>query len=384
MPARRTAILGNLLLAGFAVVFVALALEAAFRWVPALLPAGAYGAGRRDPELRMNVHGTRILYNKADYLVRTPNRDGFMDVDHARAKPPGVVRVGFFGDSYVESVQVPLEDVFFRRLAERGGPALETFGFGISGWGTLHAFEAWKVLAPRYDLDAAYYVFVENDLGDNALEIGGRRGPSDSKPFAELADAPPGYRVEWARPPGDAPWWRGIAKWLQHHSLLAHVVYERAAQLRAYGVSMRKSRANADMTSAAGAVPDANDLASTWPRPYAERAQQLGERMLADWKRAADARGTPLAVLYVPRAEDQLTGALPAGDTWLPWLRATCAKLGLPLVDPSGALLARVREGERVYLDHWTPSGHEAIAQALADHLATWRADVAALRAQDR
>jgi hypothetical protein len=138
------------------------------------------------------------------------------------------------------------------------------------------------------------------------------------------------------------------------------------------------------MTGAAGAVPDANDLASTWPRPYAERAERLAEAVLADWKRAADARGTPLAVLYVPRAEDQLTGALSADDTWLPWLRATCAKLGIPLVDPSAALLARVRGGERVYLDHWTPAGHAAIAQALAEHLAAWRGDVATLRAPER
>jgi hypothetical protein len=142
MPARRTLLLANLLLAGFAIGFVVVALEAAFRIVPALLPAGVYGAGRLEPELRMNVHGTRLIYNKAGYVVRTPNRDGFMDVDHERAKPPGAVRVGFFGDSYVESVQVPLEDVFFRRLAERAGPPLEPFGFGVSGWGTLHAFEA--------------------------------------------------------------------------------------------------------------------------------------------------------------------------------------------------------------------------------------------------
>lgn len=372
MPARRTLLLANLLLAGFAIGFVVVALEAAFRIVPAFLPAGVYGAGRLEPALRMNVHGTRLIYNKAGYVVRTPNRDGFMDVDHERAKPPGAVRVGFFGDSYVESVQVPLEDVFFRRLAERAGPPLEPFAFGVSGWGTLHAFEAWKVLSERYDLDAAYYVFVENDLGDNALEIGGRRGPSDAKPFAELTDEPPGYRVQWARPAADAPWWRGIAKWLQRHSLLAHVVYERAAQLRAYGVSMRQSRANADMTGTAGTVPDANDLASTWPRPYAERATRLAEHVLAEWKREAEARGVPLAVLYVPRAEDQLTGLLPADDTWLPWLRETTARLGLPLVDPSGALLARVRTGERVYRDHWTPHGHDAVAQALAEHLAEW------------
>lgn len=366
MPARRTALLANLLLAGFALAFVALALEAAFRLAPPLLPAGVYGAGRFDPELRMNVQGERVIYNKARHLVREPNRDGFMDVEHERAKAPGAFRVGFFGDSYVESVQVPLEDVFFRRLAQADA-SLETFGFGISGWGTLQAFEAWKVLAARYDLDAAYYVFVENDPGDNAIEVGGRV-PSAAKPFAELTDEPPGYRVVWPAPE-QGPWWRGIGKWLQRHSLLAHVVRERAVQLAAYGVSLRGSREAVSMASAAGAVPNQNDLASTWPRPYAERAERLAERLLAEWKRESDARGIPFAVLYVPRGEEQLTGALPVANTWLPWLRDATARLGIPLVDPSDALAARLRAGDAVYDDHWTEKGHEGVADVIASDL---------------
>lgn len=362
MPARRTALLANLLLAVFALAFVALALEAAFRLAPPLLPAGVYGAGRFDPDLRMNVQGSRVIYNKTRHLVREPNRDGFMDVDHERAKPAGAFRVGFFGDSYVESVQVPLDDVFFRRLAQ-GEASLEAFGFGISGWGTLQAFEAWKVLAPRYDLDAAYYVFVENDPGDNSIEVGGRV-PSAAKPFAELADEPPGYRVAWPAP-DHGPWWRGIGKWLQRHSLLAHVVRERAVQLVSYGVSLRGSREAVSMASAAGAVPNQNDLASTWPRPYAERAERLAERLLEAWKRESDARGVPLAVLYVPRGEEQLTGALPVADTWLPWLRGACERIGLPLVDPSEVLAARLRAGDAVYGDHWTESGHAVIARVI-------------------
>jgi hypothetical protein len=320
----------------------------------------------------MNVHGAPLVYNKGRYVVRTPNRDGFMDVDHERSKPAGVVRVGFFGDSYVESAQVPLDEVFFRRLAASGGSRLETFGFGMSGWGTLHAFEAWKVMAERYDLDAAYYVFVENDLGDNALEIAGHGGPSDSRPFAALSDDPPGYRVQPVRPAKEAPWWRQAAKWLQTHSLLANVVQQRLQQLRDHGVTVRRRRDDVDMTRIAGTVPHPGDLPPSWPTGYSERARLLAERLLADWKRAADARGVPLAVLYVPRAQDQLIGGIAIEDTWLPWLRETCAKLDVPIVDPTPELLARVRAGEDVYDDHWSPAGHAAVARALESHLAAW------------
>ncbi|HVH05526.1 MAG TPA: hypothetical protein VNE71_05970, partial [Myxococcota bacterium] len=72
---------------------------------------------------------------------------------------------------------------------------------------------------------------------------------------------------------------------------------------------------------------------------------------------------------YVPRNEDQLAGRLPESETWLPWLRETCARHAIRLVDPSAALAARVRDGVHVYDDHWSPDGHAVIARVLADEL---------------
>jgi hypothetical protein len=68
-----------------------------------LLPKGTYGAGRVDHDT-----GLKALYNKIGFVARYPNRDGFMDVDHVVGKDPSTYRVGFFGDSYVESLSVPL------------------------------------------------------------------------------------------------------------------------------------------------------------------------------------------------------------------------------------------------------------------------------------
>ena len=70
---------------------------------PALIPAGVYGAGRFDPGLGMQVRAGEVLYTRSGVVRKRANPDGFLDVAHASAKPPGTLRVGFFGDSYVEA-----------------------------------------------------------------------------------------------------------------------------------------------------------------------------------------------------------------------------------------------------------------------------------------
>jgi lysophospholipase L1-like esterase len=117
-------------------------------------------------------------------------------------------------------------------------------------------------------------------------------------------------------------------------------------------------------------VPRPTDLPSTWPVPYRERAERLGELLLRDWRDLAASRNIGFIVFYVPRGEDQLTGTLSIDDTWLPWLRGVCQRLAIPLVDPSRALSDGLERDGHVYDDHWTEAGHAVVASALAESLA--------------
>jgi len=320
----------------------------------------------------MNVHDGRVLYNKTRFVERVANHDGFMDVDHELRERPGVLRVGFFGDSYVEAVQVPFDAVFFHQLEQhwRGEASIETFGCGMSGWGTLHALRAYQVYGPRYGIDVAVYVFVENDPGDQMWEVAARRESAGStKPFLEASDDPPGYRVRAVASASNLPFWFAAAKFLQRNSLLVEVVRDRLEMLRQTGVRIRSDESQVQMSPVAGAVPDSNDLPSTWPRELRTRAERLGEIMLEEWKESTAAHGTRFLVLYVPRGETQLRGTVRREDTWLPWLESACSKLGIPLIDPSAPLARRLASGEHVYLDHWTPAGHEVIAEVLDRYL---------------
>lgn len=358
----------GLLLASFAATL--LLVEAGLRWIPGVLPSGVYSMGQRfDPEVQSPVYTGKVIYNKVRRTEREPNRAGFLDVEHTDAPTPGVARLGFFGDSYVESAQVPLEQAFFRRLAHTPSPTpVEVLAFGISGWGTLHAFLAHRVLADRYGLDTSVYVFVENDPGDNAWSIQSRHRQNFlRRPYAELAEEAPGFRMRWIEGMQAQP----LAVLLRagyDRSLLLRVVWSRLALLSSYGV-VRDRRADAAMAGSAGEVPDQNDLPTTWPRPYVEEAGELGRRILAKWAEETRSAGRRLAVLYVPRGEAQLSGEMPDGETWKPWLIETCRALGIPLIDPSPELRARLAAGESVYDDHWSPAGHAAVADALARSL---------------
>lgn len=344
--------------------------EAALRLFPRqLLPQGTYGAGRLDPELGLNVAASTVYHQKVRFVHKRPNSRGFMDVEHEIAKPPGTLRIGFFGDSYVESNSVPLEQAFFRLLpGEAPDLTLEPFAFGISGWGTLHAFMTYQVKAPLYDLDRVVYLFVENDPADNSYAVSAGRRLSPL-PLAESSEDPPGYAIRRPERRGSQSVWLPIAKALQRHSLVSQLLFMRFRLLREQGVRLRARPEDREMSGRAHGAWDSAAVPATWPAPLREEAARVGRAILAEWKRVADADGRDFSVLYVPRSEAQLDGTLPEADTWLPWLREACGDLSIRLVDPSDALRRRQREGVPVYDDHWSPEGHVVVARVLAEDL---------------
>jgi hypothetical protein len=214
-------------------------------------------------------------------------------------------------------------------------------------------------------------VFVENDLGDNALLVKGARGGSSNQVFAELSPFAPGFEVIRRIPLERQGGALRIAKWCQQRSLLARLVWSRVALLVGHGTALRADAAQREMLTRARYTPDQNDLPSSWQLHHRRRVEELGRRILRAWRDRALDDGRDLAVLYVPRGEAQLRGELSRTDTWLPWLESATRELQIPLLDPSDALEARLERGDPVYDDHWTPAGHEVIAAVLEPFLAS-------------
>ncbi len=353
--------------------------ESTLRWMPSLLPKGHYGSGQFDEELGLNVHGSTALHNKVRFVRRVPNRAGFMDVDHVLEKTPGVLRVGFFGDSYVEAIQVPLESTFFRLLSKQlGADRIETFSLGISGWATLHSLMAYQVFGDQYGLDVVVYAFVANDPGDNSYSIQSlQAGGMTPTPAAVVADNADGFEIRWPNDPDSLSAAFRVGKWLQRRSLLVQLIFARIQLLRSQGITLNSepmaSKAGESTGSTTRAV-NQNDLPSDWPPETLHEARLLTRRIIERFAESVRDDGRQFLVLYVPRGNDEVEGDLPVEDSWLPWLRETTADLGIPLLDPTSALETRQRTGTLTYDDHWSPAGHEVIAEFLADSLCNWLA----------
>lgn len=106
------------------------------------------------------------------------NSLGFRDVAHEIEKPPGVKRIVIIGDSYCESVQVNLEETFFKRLEkqlnERGGPKWEVINLGIGDHGNAQAWIALTEYGLRYSPDfVIHQIFPLNDICNNTVELAG-------------------------------------------------------------------------------------------------------------------------------------------------------------------------------------------------------------------
>ena len=67
-----------------------------------------------DPELGYALRpGAAGWYRKEGAAYVRVNSEGLRDREHAREKPPGVVRVAVVGDSYAEALQVEQEAAFW-------------------------------------------------------------------------------------------------------------------------------------------------------------------------------------------------------------------------------------------------------------------------------
>jgi len=108
------------------------------------------------------------------FPVRT-NAEGWKDVEHARAKRPGVVRVLVLGDSNTWGF-VPTDHLYTRRLetllAERGFGNVEVVSMAVGGWGTDQELEALTIEGLAYDPDIVVYQFCGNDVLNNVSPNG--------------------------------------------------------------------------------------------------------------------------------------------------------------------------------------------------------------------
>lgn len=373
---RRILAYGALLaFAGLAALGVA---EVVLRLVP--IPGITYHSFYFDPVTGGKYYpNTTLIYRRPGVeVVRHSNSWGFPDVEHALAPAPGTLRIGFFGDSYTEAMQVPLEDTFFRvverdlnaRIGDlageknrRGEPVqrVEALCFGISGRSTLQSYLECRQWMETCDLDVVVYVFVENDPGDNIPRMRG----SDEVPFAALAGDSFAVDDSFNQRYGHkTTWWHRAMQRAKANSLVVSTIEGRLKLLKRYGIKRAVTEADRAGGAQGGGV---TMVPSAWPQELVEDAWTLVERILDRWHREVAAQGRAFIILRVPR-EQEVAVPLAEQDTWAPRLHDYCARRAIPLVDPTPLFIPRMAAGEAIYDDHYTSLGNRVSAEAFVDY----------------
>jgi hypothetical protein len=137
--------------------------------------------------LRPGAHG---WYSEEGAAYVTINSDGWRDIERAKAKPPGVVRIALLGDSFMEAIQVAREDTFAARLEGELGSCrpfgkrpVEVLNFGVSSYGTAQELLTLRHRAREYAPDVVMLAFLpSNDVRNNSSTLEEWK----ARPFFEL------------------------------------------------------------------------------------------------------------------------------------------------------------------------------------------------------
>ncbi|HEX6850560.1 MAG TPA: hypothetical protein VF139_04075 [Candidatus Polarisedimenticolaceae bacterium] len=321
--------------------------------------------------------GADGLQSREGHARLRVNAAGMRDVDHAIAKPPGVVRVAVLGDSFAEAAQVEIEETFFRKL----GPALEACGaagsrkvevlnFGVSGWGTAQELVALRTKVRAYAPDVVLLLVVPtNDLRNNVRELEGDPG----RPYFVLRDGALEEDVAFRETLRIRE--IGSARERLKHALVEH---SRVVQLL---LALKAPPAPAGGAFEAGLSPEVflADPPAAWANAWS-----VTEALIEAAARESAGQGARFwlvsATAGVQVDPDPGKRVVAGGEPLAPErrLEALAARLDLPYVALAPILADEAaRTGTffhgfpntRLGTGHWNADGHRAVAEAIASRV---------------
>jgi lysophospholipase L1-like esterase len=374
--------IAGLLLATFGIGMAAMVMEAGVRLLH-LVPDRFW---EYDDRL-----GTRLIPDKAgwwtqeDHEFRVPvriNSVGLRDRERTLDKPPGVKRVLLIGDSYVEALQVPLEDALGPRLESRlreAGAAVEVINAGVSGYGTAGELLWFRNVGRQFDPDLVVLAFYPgNDVKNNSPTLEKALVPQYDDDGALV-------RVVGKKSRSDRKGWSGRSA---AYTYLRKLILTRQPALASLLVRLHLMKKEAIRASdlVDGVPLDYWVYADPPPAEWAD-AWRRTERNLEDFRAAVEERGARFALVVVTARDqidtaswDAVKSAYPrlAQGRWdldgptarvLNW----CRDRGVPCVSLGPIFrIARDSGAERLHFvhdGHWTAAGHRLAADAVAEFI---------------
>lgn len=339
------------------------------------IPGIRYDVSKYDSITGGGYYPNSINYyrnDRGDFVKRTVNKWGYYDKNYKKEKEKGCTRIGFFGDSFTQAIQVKLNETFHKLIEDSlSNYHVETLSFGISGFSTFQSYLTYKKWSDFFDLDIIVYVFCENDLGDQIESI--KR--SSSIPYPILINnklvVDNSFREE--RQHKNRFYYR-VFNYLTSKSLVIATLSQRVKLLFQHGIKTKVSSKDRFMISKDNIQnekkhpPNLNggDVPSLWPDSLKEYAKKLEKYILLEWKKEVQEDGNKFVFIYGPRADDVMEKNIKK-DSWKLWLETVCIDNEIPFVDPTNWLKVYYDNGYEVFYDHYTKHGHMALRNAFID-----------------
>tara|TARA_Y100000591_G_C21799053_1_gene681059 strand:+ start:260 stop:1336 length:1077 start_codon:yes stop_codon:yes gene_type:complete len=302
-------------------------------------------------EPNSNFIRVNVRYEK---IKRRANSLGFYDKNIIKDKPKNIFRIGFFGDSYTESIQVPLEKTFFRIIEDSlKDENIETMAFGTSGHGTYHAYLKHKYFSSVLDIDKVVYVFGWNDIYDQYYPT--KR--SNQLPYPKLHKgeivSDESYLNRYLKNENGSI----IKKFFKNSFLYKNSVFlqtlnKRLYFLRKYGIN---TTSNKNYT---------NHHQSILKKDI-DNAKRLFENVILNWKDECIISGKEFSIMYIPD-ENEYSAEQLNRFSMKPYLKKFCDNQNIDFIDPSIFFL---KEEKQIYDDHFSELGHILFAKAFINDL---------------
>jgi len=320
----------------------------------------------------VHIPGAKRLWTEEGYGLIEINQLGYRDRDRTLEKPEGTVRIGVFGDSQTEAVQVHVDEAFTYLLEDKfadNDRQIEVLNFGTNGFSPTQELLLLEKEIGRYDLDIVVTaLFLDNDVSGSIPELS---VSTSGTPFIKSADgelefdfsrSEESYNDFKKQPKAIIREYSGVYRFIAK--------LKRVWQIRHCGEKCSD-----------GSIPTRYEPYLQSPPAMWESAWSYFERSLLETKKITDAREVPLLFLSIPAAQVvnqdawlnivELNPAMVEGDWNLHAMENRLERIskvmGVPLVQPVKES-AQHPERTTFYfgnVGHLTVTGHQEIAAHL-------------------
>lgn len=340
----------------------------------------------------MNPPNTEIRNtNRLDYwTVTRTNKLGFLDRERPDPERAAAsCHIAAIGDSFVEAIQVGVEDKFHVRLEEMAttnlpGLDVTTSAYGVRSTGQTHQLPWYDEYTRPLRPNLVILVFVNNDIVDNSPALYAMKtgyGP-DGIPYATARENPdgvihlrppqPGYARERLSSFQDYP--LIIRYWRNTDSLLVHWLGRKIGLKTLWRMSPFHTRAE-ELVRRPGYEStldgwDPADIADTSmsnfltqpdPPPVFQEALKFTAFALDEFRRRTKRDGAELVILA-----SHTMGR--SGDPLFERVADMARELGIPVVNQSDYIArqgGKIEDARFAHDNHWSAQGHQWAAEAL-------------------